>query len=93
MCGLHAYYKQNNKSTDATKFGDGIPLPEDFTINNPVSLFVGITFINTWLNTSEKILRGIVLPIKTIRKNSLNEFLLKNQLLLLNTSRKNVRNF
>ena len=27
MCGLHIYYKLNDESTDATRFGGGRPLP------------------------------------------------------------------
>ena len=31
MCGLHGLYKEVYKSTDETKFGDGIPTPDDST--------------------------------------------------------------
>ena len=33
MCGLPAYDKNNDKPTDASKFGGGRPLPEYSTIN------------------------------------------------------------
>ena len=29
MCGLYAYDKENDNSTDATNFGDVIPIPYD----------------------------------------------------------------
>ena len=50
MCGLHAHEKQNDRSTDATKFGGGIPLPEDSTIKPLVYICVSINFMETWLN-------------------------------------------
>ena len=50
MWFLHAYDKQNGKSTDAIKLGGRIPIPEDSTINNIVTLCVSINFIDTWLN-------------------------------------------
>ena len=43
--------QKNYKSTDATKFGDGRPLPEYSTIYCHISLFIDINFIDTWLNT------------------------------------------
>ena len=45
MCGLNAYNKKYDKSTDATNFGGGRPVPEDSTINPLVSMFVIISFI------------------------------------------------
>ena len=84
---------KNDKLTDATESDDGRPLPEYSTINMLVSLCVGINFIETWLNTLENIFCDIAVPIKIIRKNALNKFLLKIQLLFLNISRENIRNF
>ena len=49
MCGLHAYDKNNDTSTNATKFGGGIPLQADSKINPIVSLCVRINFIDTWI--------------------------------------------
>ena len=51
MCGLHAYDKKYYKSTDATSFGSGNPLPEYSTINYFIYLCVSINFIETWLKT------------------------------------------
>ena len=39
MRSLNTYYKKNYKSTDATNFGGGRLLPEDYT-RNPLILFV-----------------------------------------------------
>ena len=66
MIGLYYYYKKNDKSTDQTKFGGGRPLPEDSTINPPAYLFVIINFIDTWINTLEKNVRGIIITINII---------------------------
>ena len=68
---------KNDKLNDATESDDGRPLPEYSTINMLVSLCVGINFIETWLNTLENIFCDIAVPIKIIRKNALNKFLLK----------------
>ena len=54
MRGLHAYNKYNDKSTGATDFGDGRPLPEDSTINSLIYLCVSINFIETWINALAK---------------------------------------
>ena len=50
MCGLHAYNKENDNSTDATNVFSGIPIPDDSTKVSIVSICVGINFIDTWLN-------------------------------------------
>ena len=50
MCGLHAYQKHNDKSTDATNFDSGRPLPDYSIINTLVYLCVSIKFIDTWIN-------------------------------------------
>ena len=54
MCVLHAYEKQNDKSTYAKKCIGGRYLPEYSTINLHVSLCVIVNFIDTWLNTLEE---------------------------------------
>ena len=53
MCVLHAYDKNNDKSTDAKKIDGGIPLPSDSTINPLASLCVGINMLDTWINALE----------------------------------------
>ena len=50
MCGLHAYNKENDKSTYATDFGVRIPLPDDSKRVSLVYLCVSINFIYTWIN-------------------------------------------
>ena len=50
MRGLNAYYKENDKSTDATEFGCGRPLTLDSTTDSLVSLCVSIKFIENWIN-------------------------------------------
>ena len=46
MCDLHAYDNKNDKSTDATNFGGGIPIPDDSTKISLVSIFSVINFIS-----------------------------------------------
>ena len=55
MCSLHSYDKENDKSTYEADFGGGIPLPDDSTIKNLVSLCVSINFIDTWPNVLSNI--------------------------------------
>ena len=64
MCGLHKYKKENDKSTDATEFGDRRTLPYDSTTFSLVSICVSINLIYTWLSLLEENLRGVVVPIK-----------------------------
>ena len=66
MCSLHAYNKENYKSTDATDFGGGRPLPEYSKTDSLVSLCVSIKFIDTCLNVLDFFLRGVVAPIKKL---------------------------
>ena len=47
MCGLHAYNKENDKSTDETKFGGGRHIKDDSTKVSLISLCVSINFIDT----------------------------------------------
>ena len=49
MCGVHAYNRKNDKSTDVTDFGGGRPQPEYSTKTNLVYLYVSINYIETWL--------------------------------------------
>ena len=53
MCGLHAYDKLNDKSTNASIFCGGRSLPEYYTIDSLVYLCVSINFIDTWLKALE----------------------------------------
>ena len=62
--------QKNDKSTDEKNFGNGRPLPEYSTINSIIYLCVSINSIYTWLNASEKKLRGVVVTIKRISKKS-----------------------
>ena len=64
LCVLHEYEKLNDKSSDATKFGGGIILPEYSTIDSLVYLFSKIKFIY---------IPGVAMPIKKIRKNCCNK--------------------
>ena len=68
MCGLHAYDKK--MISQQKNFGNGRPLPEYSTINSIIYLCVSINSIYTWLNASEKKLRGVVVTIKRISKKS-----------------------
>ena len=68
MCGLHAYYKENDKSTDEKHFCGGRPIPDDSTTISLVSLCVSNNFIDTCLNVLPKIIRGIVVLINRRRK-------------------------
>ena len=52
--GLHDNEKINYKSTDATIFGGGIPIPDNSTTSSLVSIYVSINLIYTWLNVSAK---------------------------------------
>ena len=54
MCGLYAYNKSNDNSTDEIEFGGGILPPEDSKINLLVYLFVCINLIDSWLNVLGK---------------------------------------
>ena len=47
MCDLYAYDKENYKSTDATNFYGGRPIPYYSTTVSLVSLCVSINFIYT----------------------------------------------
>ena len=53
MCGFNAYNKENDKSTDATNFDGGIPIPDNSTTISIVYLCVSIKSIYTWLNVLE----------------------------------------
>ena len=53
MCGLYAYDKENDNSTDATNFGDVIPIPDDYNKFYLVSLCLSINFTYTWINVLE----------------------------------------
>ena len=55
LCGIYTYDKENDKSTDATNFGGGRPIPYDSTKISLVSIFSGINFIDTWINVLAKI--------------------------------------
>ena len=50
MCGLHAYNKENNNSTDETDFGGGRPLPDDSTTGSLVFLCVSINIIDNLIS-------------------------------------------
>ena len=52
MCGLHAYNKINDKSTDATSLDGTRPLPQYYKIGSLIYLCVSFNFINTWLKVS-----------------------------------------
>ena len=54
MCGLHAYDKNNDRSTDATNFGGGRPLPEDSTMDPLIFFLFSIEFIDTCFNALEE---------------------------------------
>ena len=56
MCGLYAYNKENDRSTYATNFVGGRPIPDYSTLISLVSLCVSIKFIDTWLNALAKTL-------------------------------------
>ena len=66
MCGLHAYYKENDKSTDEKHFCGGRPIPDDSTKVSLVYLCVSINFIDTWPNVLAKQICGVVVSIKRI---------------------------
>ena len=57
---------KNSKSTGAKNFGVGRPIPEDSTTVFLVHIFVGINFIDTWLNNLTRKLCYVVVPIKRI---------------------------
>ena len=69
MCVLHAYRKENDKSSDATNFGGGRPIPYNSTRISLVYLCVSINFIETWLNILDNVLHGVVVPIKIRQKS------------------------
>ena len=50
MCGLNAYDKKYDKSTDATNFGGRRPLAENSTIDSIVSIYIIINLMETWIN-------------------------------------------
>ena len=56
MCGLHTYNKHKYKSSGEADVHGGWPQPEDSDVNPLVYTCVTINFIDTWINTFEKII-------------------------------------
>ena len=93
MCGLYAYNKDNDNSTDATDFGGGRPLPEYSTINPLIYPCVSINFIGTWSNILGKTFAWRCCAYQDNTKEIFKRYILKYKILLLKTSIENVRNF